>query len=307
MKRLFSILLLPLLLLSSCVYDEMESCSGVMHFYFNYTTGGMNRYFETVKTDTYIDFYKNGSKYRERTIGLADIGLTTPLRIPKELADVGPIQLISWTHDDRIDYVKSPQTPIGEGYVHLKEITPGSGICRPVDDLFYGYTTFDAGDRFQANDITIPYVRAVCRIRVTMIPQTVQVGDDDNDATRAPIVIPNVDDYTFHIMDTYNQIDENNVTGGEEIILSPDCYYDETSGNIRTNWFGAFSSKEKFLNVTVYIKKEKVASFDCEPIGVASKPGNNVDLVIDGYGPVTKPHLKVTVNGWYIATVESKM
>ena len=96
-------------------------------------------------------------------------------RFLKNFDDTDSLELIAWTQDEAIDYVDTPDTPIGEGYVKLKEITDGSGICRPVDDLLYGRIAIDAGLRENRNIVTIPFVRAVCRTRITMIPQTVEI------------------------------------------------------------------------------------------------------------------------------------
>lgn len=301
MKKLLPILLLPALLLISCVKDSIDGCPGIMYLYFNYTYGSANSFFEAVKTDTYISFYKEDGKYRELTVAPGTIAPTVPLRLPKDFADTGDIELVSWTHDEAVDYVSSPDTPLGESYVRLKEITPGSNICRPVDDLLYARTAFAVGSRYEKNDVILSYQRAVCRMRITMIPQTVQGGAD----SKAAPVIPGADDYTFHVMGTYNELNDNNETGGEQVILAPECYYEESSTNVVTNWFGAFSSKEEPLKVDVFIKDLKVASFDCAPIGVTSVPGSFVDLIIDGH--YTNPRMDVKVNGWRVATIISEM
>lgn len=66
-----------------------------------------------------------------------------------------------------------------------------------------------------------------------------------------------------------------------------------------------FSSEGKFLKVDVFIRDEKVASFDCAPIELTSVPGNYIDLVIDGH--YVKPVMQVRVNGWKVAAIESNM
>ena len=311
MKNVLPILtLFCLLALGSCIKDDIDACSGKMHFHFSYIYGGVNRFFDMAKSDMGLHFYHVGqtTKYRNMIVPRNSISLQQALILEKTPADVDSLELISWSTDPAIDYVATPDTPKGEGYVRLKEITAGSGICRPVDDLFYGRVKFDASDRFQRNDVTIPYMRAVCRIRVTMIPQTVEDGEGviEGHTTRATTIVPHPGDYTFHIAGTLNTIDDDNNVSGEEILLSPDCYYDETSGNVVTNWFGAFPSREEeYLKVSVYIREEQVASFDCAPIRVASKAGSYVDLVIDGH--YIKPVMEVRVDGWKYAVLSSNM
>lgn len=307
MKRLLSILLIVLLLpLHSCVKDDVENCAGYMHFYFSYLYGGTNRYFETVTTPTHLLFYKGGIKYRENKVAAEETNLHTPFRLAKSFTDVDNIDLIGWSQDEHVDYVEPTGTPEGEGYVRLKEITAGSGICRPVNDLLYAHTRFDASTRLSTTKLTVPFVRAICRVRITMIPQSVQ-GDDAEieDGTRAGNIIPNANDYTFHLLGTRCGADYNNQTLDEKVILAPETYYDEVTGNVRTIWFGSFSSMEEFLKVKVFIRDTPVASFDCEPIGVASVPGNFVDLVIDGR--YIRPQMEVKVNGWRIAIVHSNI
>lgn len=301
MRKSLSILFC-LLAFSSCIKDDINSCAGLMHFHFSFMYGGTNRFFDMEKADLTAHFYKVGSstRYRELNIDRDEIGPQNPLTLEKNLSDVDSLEFISWSQDEQIEYVNTPATPLGEGFVHLKEITAGSGICRPVDDLFYGRVKFDAKDRYQRNDIIVPYVRAVCRVRITMIPQTVNL-------TRAgDVVVPRPEDYVFHLMGTRNRIDDNNITGGEKIILQPDCYYDETTGNVVTNWFGAFGSEDKeYLKVQVYIREKPVAQFDCAPIEIGSVPGDYVDLVIDGH--YLRPVMEVNVNGWKIANLTSNM
>lgn len=133
MKKLLPILLGVTLLLNSCIKDDMDACAGYMHIYFSYIYGGANRFFETVSTPTQLHFYKQKHKYRELEIAVDEIGLTEPYRFLKNFDDTDSLELIAWTQDEAIDYVDTPDTPIGEGYVKIKEITDGSGICRPVD------------------------------------------------------------------------------------------------------------------------------------------------------------------------------
>lgn len=312
MKKLILILITALLVLpASCIKDDLDACAGLLHLYFSYIYRETNEFYSTVNTDVHVNYYykESGERYRETTVERASIDINTPYLWEKTLQEHDSITLVSWTHDERVDYVEPSGTPKGEGYVHLKEITEGSGICLPVDDLLYGTVSFDAGMRTQRNDVTIPFVRAVCRVRITMIPETVQDGSGDitvnGGSTRAGIVIPHAGDYTFHLLGTRNKIDYNNITSGEEITLAPKAYYDEKTGNVTTNWFGAFSSLEEYLNVNVFIKKDQVAKFDCAPIQLASTPGDYIDLVIDGR--YTRPVLSVRVNGWRLAKVESSM
>lgn len=302
MKRKLPILIIfCLMALSSCIKDDLENCPGNMHFHFSFIYGGVNRFFEMEKTDLGMHFYHQDEtvKYRETGIPRNSIGPQQPYSMAKTPQDRDEIEIISWSTDPLIDYVNTPATPKGEGYVHLKEITEGSGICRPVDDLFYGRVKFDAQERVTRNDITIPYVRAVCRIRITVIPETVQ-------GPGAPPVIPHAEDYVFHVSGTQNTINDNNIAGGDEIILSPNCAYDSSSGNIIANWFGAFPSREgEYLKVNVFIKDQEVAKFDCTPIGISSVAGDYVDLIIDGR--YVRPVMEVKVNGWRIASITSNM
>ncbi|WP_291586527.1 FimB/Mfa2 family fimbrial subunit [Bacteroides sp.] len=305
MKKPLSILLLVILMLNSCVRDDIEACSGTMHLYFSYIYGGTNRFFETVTTPTHIIFYKADRRYRELEVGTDETGLTRPYRLLKTQEDIGDLEIISWTLDDALDYVDTPETPLGEGIVKLKEMTAGSRICRPVSDLLYGRITCDAGSRLEGNILTIPFVRAVCRTRITMIPPTVE-GDDTPFVRVAGSTIPSgPEDYVFHLNGTRSGVDYNNVVNDDEVILQPKCYFDENSANVTTHWFGSFSSEGKYLDVNVFVSNEQVAHFDCEPIGLTSVPGNYVDLVIDGR--YVKPIMEVRVNGWRLAVIESNM
>lgn len=297
----------------SCIKDDLDACAGLLHLYFSYIYRDTNEFYSTVNTDVHVNYYhkESGERYRETTVERSSIDINTPCLLEKTLQDRDSVTLVAWTHDERVDYVEPSGTPQGEGYVHLKEITDGSGICLPVDDLLYGIVSFDAGARTQRNDVILPFVRAVCRVRITMIPETVQDGDGDitvngggNGSTRANI-IPHAEDFTFHLMGTRNKIDYNNITTGEEITLAPKAYYDEKTGNVTTNWFGAFSSLEEYLKVNVFIKEDQVVTFDCAPILLTSTPGDYIDLVIDGR--YVRPVLNVKVNGWKLAVVESSM
>ena len=79
-------------------------------------------------------------------------------------------------------------------------------------------------------------------------------------------------------MPVYHKIDYNNITSGEAITLNPKAYYDEKDGNVKTAWFGAFSSLEEYLKVNVYIKDAPVATFDCAPIRLTSTPFTLMDI-----------------------------
>lgn len=302
MKRILPILTgLCLLALVSCIKDDIDNCPGKMHFYFSFIYGGVNRFFDMEKTDLSMRFYKadSGLRCREMNVDRSGIDIQKPLTIEKTPDDTGTLETVLWSRDGMIDHVGGSDTPLGEGCLHLKEMTAGSGICRPVDDLFYGRLKFDAGDRYKRVDRTVPFVRAVCRIRITMIPQTVEGGSEGAG------IVPRPEDYVFHLLNTRNEINDNNITGGEKIILQPDCSYDETSGNVKTGWFGAFSSLDEYLYVEIFIRDRKVATFDCAPIRLKSVPGDYIDLVIDaGY---TNPVMEVRVNGWKVATIKSDL
>lgn len=299
-KRLPILIMLCLMTFASCIKDDIENCPGKMHFHFSFIYGGMNQFFEMEKTDLGIHFYHQDEtvRYREISIPRNSIGPQKPYVMEKTLEDRDRIELISWSTDPVVDYVNPPETPKGEGYVYLKEITEGSGICHPADDLFYGRVTFDSKERLIRNDVTIPYVRAVCRVRITMIPETVQSGDSN--------IIPHSEDYRFHLFGTQNIINDNNIAGGDEIILQPDCFFDSSSGNVMTNWFAAFPGREgEYLKVKIFIRDEQVTDFDCAPIGISSVAGDYIDLIIDGR--YVRPIMEVKVNGWRIATVISNM
>ena len=302
MKRILPILaVLCLLAMASCVKDSLENCPGKMHFYFSFLYGGVNRFFDMEKTDLSMRFYRQDDplRYREINVDRSSISIQKPLTIEKTPDDADSLEVVLWSRDERIEHTGAPETPLGEGGLHLKEITAGSGICRPVDDLFYGRLKFDAADRYKRIDCTVPFVRAVSRIRVTMIPQTVEEGSEDAG------IIPRPDDYVFHLLNTRNEINDNNITGGDKIVLQPDCYYDASSGNVKTDWFGAFSSNGEYLYVEVFIREQKVATFDCAPIKLASVPGDNIDLIIDGH--YVSPVMEVRVNGWKLANVHSNL
>lgn len=302
MKKVFPIFLC-LLLCSSCIRDDLSLCPGKMYFQFTYLYGGVNRFFEMQQKDMTFHFYHVGEalKYREMRVMRRDIGPQQPFIFEKTPADADSLEIISWSTDDAIDYVCSPETPKGQGYVQLNEITEGSGICLPVDDLFYGTVKFDAQKRRDRNNIIMHYVRPVCRIRITMVPSTLQ-----NRSGASGALLPGVEDYAFHVYGTPDRIDDNTLPGGKGIILSPRCAYEESSGNIVTDWFGAFPAlADEYLKVNVFIRDRQVASFDCTPLELHSEAGKFYDLVIDGR--YIRPQMQVKVNGWNIATVLSDM
>lgn len=295
-------ILLCLLALSSCVRDDISNCAGMMHFHFRFMYGGTNSFFEMEKTDLTAHFYQSGSPFRYRDIEVqrTEISPNRPLTIEKTPEDTGSLEFYSWSKDPAVDYINTPGTPLGKGYVLLKEITEGSGICRPVDDLFYGHAKFHINDRLQREDIIADYVRAVCRIRITLIPSSVDNG------AGMPGGIPGLDDYTFHILGTRNKIDDHNITSGDEVTLDPLCRYEEASGNIVTDWFGAFASDEgKYLRVKVFLRGREVAFFDCTEAGIASVPGSYIDLVIDR--TFVRAQMAVIVNGWKVANITTNV
>lgn len=298
-------ILFCLLAFSSCIKDDVSTCPGLMHFHFTFMYGGTNCFFDMQKADLTAHFYKVGStvRYRELDINREEISLQRPFTLEKGLEDKDSLEFISWSRDEQLEYVNTPESPLGEGYVRLKEITAGSGICRPVDDLFYGRVKFDAKDRIQRNDVIVPYVRAVCRVRISMIPPAETRGVH----SRADLpVIPRPEDFVFHLIGTRSEINDNNITGGGKITLQPDCFYDEVSGNMTTNWFGAFASGDKeYLKIEIYIRDKMVASFDCAPFEITSIPGDHIDLVVNGN--YTIPVMEIQVNGWKIADLKSNM
>lgn len=301
MRKTFPILLC-LLLLSSCIKDDLSNCAGMMRFHFRFMYGGTNRFFEMEKSDLTAHFYQSGSpfRYRETEVKRKEISLKQPLTIEKMPQDIGSLELYSWSKDPAAEYINTPGTSLGKGYVELKEITAGSGICRPVDDLFYGHAKFDVNDRMGNEDIIVDYVRAVSRVRIILIPSSV------DDGTVMPGGLPDPDDYTFHLLGTRNRIDDHNITSGEEITLDPICRYEEASGNIVTDWFGAFASDEgQYLRVRVFLRGREVAFFDCTEAGIASVPGSHIDLVIDR--TLVRAQMAVMVNGWKVANITTNV
>lgn len=307
MKKLLPILLLLSLLLGSCVKDDIALCPGYLHCHFDYQYGGKNCFFEDVHTDLTMHFFhQDGPKYRQEEVQRNLIAIDKPLRLSKSIFS-GDFDIVAWSHDPAVTYHHpNPMSSPSEGYVQLNEITPAAegipAICQPIEDLFYGRLSF-ASDRYERTDITIPFVRAVCRVRITLIPSTVQnrsdnINDNNNNHHSATprALYPSADEYVFRLRGTYNRIDYNNVTSGEPIILEPPTHFDEASGNIRTNYFGALSSLGDFLKVDVLLRGHLVASFDCTPLELDSTPGRFIDLYIDG--KYIRPELSVWVNGW---------
>lgn len=300
MKKLLSILCLIPLLISSCVVDDLEACSGMMNFSFSYQYGGTNRFFELVEGDIRLGYYKGSNVYRQTVIDRSKIAIDAPWKVQKTPQDVDSIGVWMWSNDEALEYV-DPTTDLASGYVHLKEMTPGSGICRPVKDLFYANIKFDAGERKNATNIAVPCERAVCRIRVTMIPQTLE--EEKEPSTRNDVV--NQGEYVFQLSGTRNRITCDNVAGGEEVILQPECAFDQDSGNVLTEWFGAIPSGEEDLKVTIFLDGKKIAFFDCGPVDLKVTPGRFIDLVVDGR--YVHPRMEIRVNGWKVAEVKSNM
>lgn len=303
MKKLLPILLLLPLLLASCIKDDMEPCPGYLYCHFNYQYGGKNCFFEEEHTDLTMHFFhQDGPKYRQEEVQRDLIDMDKPLRLQKSML-VGKSDVVVWSCDSAVTYTHpNPMSSPSEGYVQLKEMTPTAegipAICQPIEDLFYGRLSFTT-DGNERNDITIPFVRAVCRVRITLIPSSVQNRSDNNNNSHSATsraLYPSAEEYVFRLRGTYNRIDYNNITGGEQIILEPPTHFDEASGNIRTNHFGALSSLGDFLKVDVLLRGNLVASFDCTPLELDAVPGRFIDLYIDG--KYVRPELSVWVNGW---------
>lgn len=295
MKNPLPLLFALLCLLCSCIKDETDNCPERVTFGFSYQYGGSNQFFEWVKTDVTLHFFQDGISYREEQVPIGRISADTPLRLDKR--EEGSVSVVGWSHDDAIDYVRGTGLDAGEQYVRLREITPGSGLCHPVDDLYFGSVTYDSQWMMDTR-VTIPFVRAVCRVKITMIPQSMQdVPAGDVNAT--------LTGYAFLLKGTVDRLNFLNESLGEKVTLTPDLYYNEETRCLETPWFGAFSSIEEYLKVEVKRNEEEVARFDCTPIQVASVPGNHVDLVIDGR--YVRPTMEVRVNGWRVAVIESEM
>lgn len=297
MKKLIPILL-TLLLCTACINDDLSMCAGKMYCYFKFWYGGSNRFYEQQKADMVLHFYHEAEplKYREMDVRRSSIGPQQPLTIEKRPEDTGSLLIVSWSKDEALTYVTSDDTPRGEGYVQLKEMTEGSGICRPVKDLFYGDTLINVGERLDRANVTIPHVRPICLIRLTMDPQ--------NADTRA--AQPGADAYTFLIHGTLNRLSDDNIPGGENTILSPIGSLNRQSGKIETEWFGAFPSPQgQYLRIEIYLRDRRIANFDCSDMELASIAGQTIDLEVNA--KYIRPQMEVKVNGWYKATVLADM
>mgnify|MGYP000600505894 CR=1 FL=1 len=170
----------------------------------------------------------------------------------------------------------------------------------------YGRIAIDAGLRENRNIVTIPFVRAVCRTRITMIPQTVedQVVEEGGTTRAASSIIPSPEDFKFHLYGTRSGVDYNNKANADEVVLEPSAITKKVPEMCSHPGSVLFLQKE-VSEVNVFIRDEQVASFDCAPIELTSVPGNFIDLVIDGH--YVKPVMQVRVNGWKVATIESNM
>ncbi|MCD8181857.1 MAG: FimB/Mfa2 family fimbrial subunit [Bacteroides sp.] len=273
MKKLTPILL-SLLLCTACINDDLGMCAGKMYFHFSYIEGGVNRFYERQKADMNIHFYHVGEtkKYREETVKIAAVGPQSHFTIEKMPADVDSLEFISWSTDPAVDHICTPDTPMSEGCMQLKEMTEGSDICRPVEDLFYGRTKIHAGGRLDRNNITVPYERPICRMRLRLNPA--------NADTHA--VQPGPEAYIFHAYGTLNRISDENIPGGETIVLCPKGYLDQETEMIVTDWFGAFPSPEGHcLRIEVYMRDRHIANFDCADIQLSSTAGSIIDLEIN--------------------------
>ena len=95
MKKLLPILFAALLMLSSCIQDELDACAGRLHIYFSYIYGQTNQFYETAKTDVHLNYYykESGDKFRETTIERASIGINNPYVREKQREDKDSITL----------------------------------------------------------------------------------------------------------------------------------------------------------------------------------------------------------------------
>lgn len=304
MKNWLSIFLSILFLFfSSCVRDSLENCAGKVRFFFVYGTEPEERqsFFEQVESDLDMHLFIDSAKYREEPVIRAAIGPSQPFEIEKWPVS-GKIDVITWSRDSALVYTHPMGMHPAEGSVVLKETEAGNGICKPVKDLFYGSASF-ISDRLKESLVIVPTERAVCRVHITLIPATVQDYIDVFD-TRA--ALPPLKEYTFRLHGTVNTLDYANRPKGDEITLEPDVYYNETTRNLETQWFGAFPSIEgKYLSVDVFLRGIQVAAFDCAPLELTSEAGKFIDLVIDGR--YVRPELAIHVNGWKVAVVTSDM
>ncbi len=84
-----------------------------MHFHFSFMYGGTNRFFEVEKTDLTAHFYKAGNivRYRELYINREEISLQRPLTVEKTPADTDSLEFISWSRDEQLDYINTPESP----------------------------------------------------------------------------------------------------------------------------------------------------------------------------------------------------
>lgn len=299
MKNLTTILTgILAILLSGCVRDDISQCPGFAYFYCSYLYGGKNCFYDYVNTDLHFNFYQD-TQYRYDEIPEGTHGPKQPVQLQKSL-HMGKIETVVWSHDDALTYHHSDSMTSEECYVRLKEITPGSDICRPVDDLFLARTTF-VSERLRRSEVALDFDRAVSRVHITLIPSSVQ---PDGEAG----LLPNLKDYEFHLRGTYDCLDYTGYAKGKEIIISPEVHYNEATRNMDTNWFGAMPSAknadgtEKYLAVDVYLRGTKVTTFDCAPLELTSVANRFIDIVIDGR--YVRPEMSIYVNGWKLGIVE---
>lgn len=306
-------------MLCSCVKDDIENCPSVADFYFVYMRASKNSFDTEVKSDLSLYLYKEQADNFRKEEVIKDEVTEHPLQLQKTVRK-GLIDVVSWSHDPAVEYVSQPDPSVSVrqeaatigGYVQLKSISTRGGlrVCRPVDDLFYGRTNFET-DRYTHSKIIVPHTRAVCRIVIELIPSSVQ------NQTRASLPEGNPGDYQFLLYGTGNRLDFDNQPCGEEVILDPPTYFNETSRRIVTNWFGAFPlakiktdsdtdvETKQYMSVDIYRKGIKVASFDCAPLELEAKAEKYYELIIDG--KYSRPELSIYVNGWKLATVVSNM
>jgi len=302
MKNLTTILTgILAILLSGCVRDDISLCPGFAYFYCSYLYGGKNCFYDYVNTDLYFNFYQD-TRYRYEEIPEGTHDPKHPIQLQKSL-HMGQIETVVWSHDDALTYHHSDNMTSEECYVRLKEITPGSDICRPVDDLFLARTTF-VSERLRRSEVALDFDRAVSQVHITLIPSSVQ---PDGEAG----LLPNLKDYEFHLRGTYDCLDYTGHAKGKEIIISPEVHYNEATRNMDTNWFGAMPSAknadgtEKYLAVDVYLRGTKVTTFDCAPLELTSVPNRFIDIVIDGR--YVRPEMSIYVNGWRLGIVTCDM
>ena len=285
---------------SGCVYDDISGCPAYADFYCCYLSANKNTFYEEMREDMCMHFYQSSSHYRTEDVMAGSHDLRRPVHIQKSFAE-GDLETVIWSCDDALDYDTVPGEKIlEESTVRLKEITEGSGICRPATDLFYSRVAFTSV-RKEDSRVDLDFTRPVCRIRVSLIPVTIQTREGG---------LPQQNDYTFRLYGTYGSLRyTDGATCGNPVVLSPDIKFDEQTGDIKTDWFCAFGSTSadtpeitNYLKVEVLRGSTVVATFDCAPLELSSEPGRYIDLVIDG--KYVRPKMTVYVNSWRVAIVD---